>query len=216
MSAPIFFEEVLMERILIISQLYSKFSELFRKPEKEIWTEETLNLFCALVSELDLKINCETDGVNKLLKSVEFDEILLEYTRIFLGPFKVLVPPYGSCYLENEKLLNGETTIQVKNIYLKLGLDISESWNDLPDHIVAELEFMHFLTYNYASPEDSDLNKDEVIAVEKEFFFKYFYPFATRLCSDILGKTKSNIYNKIAKIMVEFLHSEKNRILSVR
>ena len=72
----------------------------------------------------------------------ELESLKIDYTRLFVGPFKLLAPPYGSVYLENSMIM-GESTVDVRNWYEKEGLDIVI--NDVPDHIAMELEFMYYI-----------------------------------------------------------------------
>jgi TorA maturation chaperone TorD len=54
-----------------------------------------------------------------------------------VGPFLVPAPPYGSVYLEDNRQLMGDSTIDVRRHYLSLGLDLSadfmEALPDLPE-----------------------------------------------------------------------------------
>ncbi|MFN2356106.1 MAG: molecular chaperone, partial [Desulfopila sp.] len=70
-------------------------------------------------------------------------DLLVEYARLFVGPFELLAPPYGSVYLETGRRLMGDSTIAVQHMYTNAGLtlDVQEA----PDHIALELEFMHYL-----------------------------------------------------------------------
>jgi TorA maturation chaperone TorD len=72
----------------------------------------------------------------------ELESLKIDYAQLFVGPFKLLAPPYGSFYLEDNKLM-GDSTIDVKRWYADEGLDIVI--RDAPDHITMELEFMYFL-----------------------------------------------------------------------
>lgn len=73
-------------------------------------------------------------------------EILqVDYTRLFIGPFMAPAPPYGSVYLEDQRRLMGNSTVDVRQHYLSLGLDLSADFKETPDHVTAELEFMHVL-----------------------------------------------------------------------
>ena len=75
------------------------------------------------------------------------DALKVEYARLFVGPFKVQAPPYGSIYLDNARTLMGPSTVDVRNRYREFGLDISQGFNDAPDHISAELEFLYYLVF---------------------------------------------------------------------
>lgn len=204
-----------MENLMLRAEIYKQFSLMLNKPQESDWIDsEFIASFCELFANLNLSSDCEESALLETFNRMSFDDILLEYSRLFLGPFKVLVPPYGSCYLDEQKQLNQESTVQVEKYYSEFSLNISESFFDLPDHIVPELEFMHFLILSEIEPEEnSEKNSDEYRSAQKEFFFKYFFPFAGEFCSDIITKTTSEFYKSLAKILVSFLHIEKDRLV---
>ncbi|HSO59620.1 MAG TPA: molecular chaperone TorD family protein [Desulfobacterales bacterium] len=73
------------------------------------------------------------------------DELSIDHARLFVGPFALLAPPYGSVYLEEDRRLMGDSTLAVGECYREVGLEVAAGFNGTPDHIAAELEFMHFL-----------------------------------------------------------------------
>lgn len=75
----------------------------------------------------------------------DLDALSLDFSRLFLGPYKMHAPPYGSVYLDDKRQIMGDSTLEVRNKYRESGLDISSDFRDPPDHIAAELEFMYFL-----------------------------------------------------------------------
>lgn len=74
-----------------------------------------------------------------------WEELVIDHARLFVGPFALLAPPYGSVYLEGERRLMGDSTLAVVDCYHELGLEMAAGFNGTPDHIAVELEFMHFL-----------------------------------------------------------------------
>ncbi|GAH03838.1 unnamed protein product, partial [marine sediment metagenome] len=77
----------------------------------------------------------------------EIDRLKVDYARLFVGPYSLLAPPYGSVYLEGERRIMGDSTLNVLAMYRETGLDIAQDFNDAPDHIAAELEFMYSLVF---------------------------------------------------------------------
>jgi putative dimethyl sulfoxide reductase chaperone len=75
------------------------------------------------------------------------DDLKVDYSRLFVGPYNLLAPPYGSVYLEGERKIMGESTIDVLRRYSDAGLDMSSEFKDTPDHIAAELEFIYYLVF---------------------------------------------------------------------
>jgi TorA maturation chaperone TorD len=72
-------------------------------------------------------------------------ELAIDHARLFVGPFALLSPPYGSIYLDGERRLMGDSTLSVDECYHEVGLEVAAGFNGTPDHIAVELEFMHFL-----------------------------------------------------------------------
>ncbi len=66
----------------------------------------------------------------------------VDYSKLFVGPYELLAPPYGSVYLEDGRLM-GNSTMDVKKWYAEEGLEIT--LREVPDHIALELEFVYFL-----------------------------------------------------------------------
>ena len=44
----------------------------------------------------------------------DLDSLKVDYTRLFLGPYLLLAPPYGSLYLENTRTVMGDSTMDAK------------------------------------------------------------------------------------------------------
>lgn len=84
--------------------------------------------------------------LSELVKCVRGPEglqaLTLDHTRLFVGPYALLAPPYGSIYLEDGRFM-GESTAAVQELYRQEGL--KPIAKDAPDHVAVELEFMHFL-----------------------------------------------------------------------
>lgn len=66
---------------------------------------------------------------------------------LFIGPFSPPCPPYGSLYMENDRTLMGDSTMDALRRYRNLGVDLDQQFREAPDHICAELKFMSLLVY---------------------------------------------------------------------
>ena len=81
----------------------------------------------------------------EILKTNHTEVLKVEYARLFVGPYTVPAPPYGSVYLETERRMMGDSTMDVVNRYREAGLEMAKDFKEAPDHIAVELEFMHYL-----------------------------------------------------------------------
>ncbi len=73
------------------------------------------------------------------------ESLLIDYTSLFLGSPQAVAPPYGSVWLEDGKIVMGDTTMAVLALYEEGGFEIDEEFRGPPDHIAAELEFLYLL-----------------------------------------------------------------------
>jgi TorA maturation chaperone TorD len=74
----------------------------------------------------------------------ELDELLWEYTRLFIGPYKLAAPPWESVYTSPKRLLMQEAHAQVQEAYAAAEVQMANP-GVMPDHVGAELNFMAIL-----------------------------------------------------------------------
>ncbi|MBA2881855.1 TorA maturation chaperone TorD [Desulfosalsimonas propionicica] len=84
------------------------------------------------------------------------EELRLDHTRLFVGPFELVAPPFGSVYLDGKRTLMGESTRSAMELYRRAGLDMAEDFNNPPDHVIAELEFLAYLHSARQAADDDD------------------------------------------------------------
>lgn len=79
--------------------------------------------------------------------SSDFHLLTTEFSRLFVGPFTLPAPPYGSVYIEKMRKTMGDSTMDVLKRYQTAGVDLADGFREVPDHVTAELEFMCLLIY---------------------------------------------------------------------
>jgi TorA maturation chaperone TorD len=94
----------------------------------------------------------------------------------------------------------------IKAFYQQHGMDIAETFDDLPDHICVELEFMQVLCFReHEAAKNADIQvKANVRAAEAEFLRRFLIPFASRL-ADIASKSNpENPYSRLLEVVRHF------------
>lgn len=74
-------------------------------------------------------------------------DLLVDYTRLFLGPIGTLAKPYGSVWLTGDVTLMHDSSVAVEALYAEGGFALDEDFRELPDHVAAELEFLYLLIH---------------------------------------------------------------------
>lgn len=129
-----------------ISGCYGLLSACFCFPEDGQYVDpETIELLAEALAHSGSAAAVEAAGMVDGIRAMTHHDLLLEYTRLFIGPRHLLAPPYGSVHMEESRRLMGESTVSAVQHYLAAGVNMDAEQQDIPDHIAVELEFMGFL-----------------------------------------------------------------------
>ncbi len=125
-----------------------------------------------------------------------------DYENLFLIPASRYVHPYESVYLEKNGLLWGETTMQVKSLYDRVGF-LHEEY-EVPDHIGVELLFMSALC------DEEDKLSDNVGAkksreLQVEFLEKHLSRWVDELTDNIKKSSSTPLYHGLAEMTREYV-----------
>jgi len=139
--------------------------------------------------------------------SDELEALRVEFTRLFIGPFKVLAPPYGSAYLEDNKVM-GDSTLDVSNRYENEGLQVVIK--DAPDHIAMELEFMYFLGTQEIEAINSENQESLQSCRQKQFSFLQIHlaRWLPGFVENVLKHTQTAFYRKLAHLTNTFVQND--------
>lgn len=167
-----------------------------------------------------LKMINNPDGTNCGLHSemasvTELDDIesiQVDYSRLFVGPYGLLAPPYGSVYLENKRMLIGDSTLDVRQRYAKEGLCVN--LKEAPDHIAIELEFMYFLIHKEIEAiENTDfISATDYARKQEDFLETHLSKWITGFSRNVKTNAQTQFYNKLADLTETFIIADLNSL----
>ena len=128
------------------------------------------------------------------------EDLKVAHAKLFVGPFTLAAPPYGSVYLDEGRRVMGDTTMDVIACYEKEGLVSSDACKDLPDHIAIELEFMAFLICKELDAHANSDSGEAAAYAQKQKAFKetYVLPWVPEFCEKIRQGTDNAFYRALA------------------
>jgi TorA maturation chaperone TorD len=128
------------------------------------------------------------------------EELTVEYARLFVGPFGLKAPPYGSVYLDNDRTVMGPSTMETISFYEEEGLVRDKEFHELPDHIAVELEFMYYLSYRRAEAlQKGDSEVAEAYRLKQEQFrTRFLEKWVPSFCDHIKAETDNGFYSALA------------------
>ena len=146
---------------------------------------------------LDLK-----DALDEIdLKSErELKDLLWEYTRLFIGPYKLPCPPWESVYTSPKKLLMQDAYDEVQKSYDELGLMVN-NLDILPDHIGAELNFLAVLFQKINSEPEKRLS---YINIAKKFCDEHLMKWIPQFTRDMEEAANILFYETLARVTRTF------------
>jgi len=145
------------------------------------------------------------------------ENLEVDYARLFVGPFNLLAPPYGSVYLEGERRVMGVSTADVQKRYQAAGLDVATGFKDAPDHIAAELEFMHFLIFKaMEAANQGDANGIVTCLSSQQSFLKeHLGAWVPEFAAHVVDNAKNAFYRNLARATEAFIKDDYHTISSV-
>jgi TorA maturation chaperone TorD len=120
------------------------------EPGSELAEERVFDSIVAAAALVDPELVASARRLADAFSAARLEALLVDYTRLFLGPVKALAQPYGSVWLEEDGGLMQGSTVAVGALYAEGGFEIAEEFRDLPDHVAAELEFLYLLLFKIA------------------------------------------------------------------
>lgn len=126
-------------------------SACYYQPAPEFAEEKVFDSMLQAASAIDADLAVHARRLRDAFMADDLQNLLIDYTRLFLGPVHTLAKPYGSVWLSGESTLMQESTVAVLALYAEGGFEIDDDFRDLPDHIAAELEFLYMLLFREAA-----------------------------------------------------------------
>lgn len=172
----------------------------------------------------------ENSNINKGIKEVELylsqKDILSEeehsklhwdYTRMFIGPKELPTPPWESSYLNADKLLFQEETLQVRKSYLKYNFIPENYPYEADDHIALELDFMYRLSMKLGEVMESE-EKEKVIEIlqdKKHFLENHLIKWVPIFAKKINEHAETTHYKGVSKILDGFIEIDYKIIIEL-
>ncbi|RLD29695.1 MAG: hypothetical protein DRI70_02080 [Bacteroidetes bacterium] len=190
-----------------LQDAYKTLAACYLKPSMQTLAE-ALQDFEKRLLPLGPEVASQAGALAQTFSQSGHQELLVDFARLFVGPFEVLAPPFGSYYIDKQ-LMMGDSTIALRDFYEQAGLEISPEFNNLPDHVSAVLEFLYFLMFNeiVAFKEQKEKSVSTFRDLRTDFLNNYIGIWADAFTKNIEDNAQSSFYSQLAKITKLVLNS---------
>lgn len=131
-----------------------------------------------------------------------YSELRYEYADLFLNAGNNPAFPYESCYTTREPLVMQQPVVDMREILNKAGLHKSTEFQDLDDHIGAELELMRHFAEQAAY-------KGVKQEAEFDFLRNHLMSWVVEFSAVLTSAAKTEFYRGLAELTMSFLFNER-------
>ncbi|MFQ6112811.1 MAG: molecular chaperone TorD family protein, partial [bacterium] len=143
-----------------------------------------------------------------------WQDFTIEYNRLFVGPFAPKAPPNESRYWNPYHQKIFECLLRISEAYTRENLILKQEFHDLPDHIVAELEFMAFLCEKELNARLNNKTEKTLSYLLKQYDFLVNH--LSKWCSEFSKEIESNtdcvFYLSLAALLRDFISDDLEKL----
>lgn len=183
----------------------------FYQPGPEFIEEDVFGSMQTAAEQLDAEMAATAKALAQTFKSQSHEELLVDYTRLFLNPTGPVAAPYESFWLgEQDPSRLQEVTQAVIAIYGEGGFEISEDFRDLPDHIAAELEYLYTLIFKEARADamNDPAGKIKTSELRRRFVAAHLGRWIRPFAAAVGSGAETSYYRSLATLTERFVALE--------
>lgn len=189
---------------------YRLLAACFYPPTAQLREEQCCTTLAQILDQLCPAAADHARQAAACLNNSTAEQLLIEYSRLFLGPFKLVAPPYGSVWLDQSKTVMGESTARVAAFYQAHGLRLADDFPELPDHIAVELEFFSYLAFKQreAGITEDNAGAEPYAQAQQAFLSTFLLPWLTPFSEAITNDGEAPFYAAIAQCTTAFVAAQ--------
>lgn len=177
----------------------------FYEPERSVFLEEQVaeNLQSRLAPFSEVARQA-AKRMHEGLLELSQETLSIDHAALFVGPFELLAPPYGSVYIEKKRTVMGDSTMFATRCYQEAGLSVEVK--EPGDHIAIELEFMALLCGKEVEAVREDRAEEAISfqGMQNRFYHQAMAPWVDEFCLAVEAGTKNEFYLGLADCLKNF------------
>jgi len=202
-----------LERAMARADLCRFIAACYYQPGPEFAEERVFESMAGAASRLDPDLAAAARRLGEAFAAEGHEALLVEYTRLFLGPVDPVARPYGSVWLEPGGGLMQDSTRAVEALYHQCDFEVAEDVHDLPDHIAVELEFLYLLLFreNEARLKNDAAAMQATLKLRERFLHGHLGRWVAPFTDAVRAGTQSAFYRELAGLTERFVMMEAAR-----
>lgn len=191
-------------------------SACFYEPGPEFVEEDLFGSIITAAERIHPDLARRAHALGAAFSTDDLQTLLVDYTRLFLGPVQALAKPYESLWLAAPS--DTRSSSAVLDLYSAGGLALDDDFADLPDHVAVELEFLYLLTFKRNDAQRAGQTEDlaAIEQLERRFFNEHLGAWIAPFASAVKSGAQTAFYRELAELTEQFVGMEKAGLGSVQ
>lgn len=189
---------------------YRLLAACYYSPTQALLEEDCCGALANLLAEVAPDAATHAAEATAFSGDLSAEALAVEHARLFVGPFQLVAPPYGSIYLDDTKTVMGDSTAKVAAFYHSCGLHLADDFHELPDHFAVELEFMSYLAFmqREASGAGNCAETQRLTGLQREFLNTFLLPWLEPFTAAIINDGEAPFYQALARCTAAFIKAD--------
>lgn len=183
----------------------------YYEPGPEFAEERLFESLHAAAAGLGAAMAADARRLGDSFAAADPQELLVDYTRLFLGPVDARARPYGAVWLEARQTLMQDSTGAVVALYAEGGFEVDEAFRDLPDHVAAELEFLYLLLFRQAEAvrNDDAQARERFARLQRRLLDEHLGRWVGPFAEAIGAGAQTEFYRELGRLTRAFVDGER-------
>lgn len=182
----------------------------YYEPSNDFAEERLFDSMVAAASAIDPALADSARRLGAAFSAADAQDLLVDYTRLFVGPSQPVAMPYASFWLTADPSQRHEATQAVLDFYEEGGFEVSDDFRELPDHVAIELEFLYLLTFtqNEAQEEGNAEELSASTALRRRFVGEHLAAWVDQFTVAVNSGAETAFYKELADLTRSFIRWE--------
>lgn len=185
-------------------------SACYYEPAPEFAEENLFHSMLVAAASIHPDLADSARKLGEAFAAQDLQTLLVDYTRLFLGPMQALASPYGSSWLSAPVQTEENPPLVVLDLYSAGGFEIDEEFRELPDHVAVELEFLYLLIFNKNQASQAG-NMDDLTLTEllqRRFLGEHLGVWMGPFAAAVKAGADTAFYRELAALTERFVRME--------
>ena len=185
-------------------------SACYYEPAAEFVEEKLFDNMLIAARRLDPYLAEHARKLGEAFAAQSLEELLVDYTRLFLGPVQALASPYGESWLGSAAPADDNPPLAVLDLYSQGGFEIDEEFRERPDHVAVQLEFLYLLTFNqnHAAAAGKSEEAAATQSLQQRFLAEHLGAWIAPFAAAMASGAQSAFYRELGALTERFVRMQ--------